>query len=161
MDYKYIEQLLERYWECQTTLEEEAILRTFFRQADVPARLLRYRQLFAAEDAMSFARLPVGFAEKVMRQIDETPDVPTCKARPISFMRRIRPLYQAAGFVALLLTIGDAAQQSLSPADELTHTERMAQQEATDSLQDITVGDVTQQSAALQAQPDSLRGITR
>ena len=25
MDYKYIEQLLERYWECQTTLEEEAI----------------------------------------------------------------------------------------------------------------------------------------
>ena len=30
MDYKYIEQLLERYWEGETTLQEEAILRTFF-----------------------------------------------------------------------------------------------------------------------------------
>ena len=53
MDYKYIEQLLERYWECQTTLEEEAILRTFFRQEDVPASLLPYRQLFVEEDEMA------------------------------------------------------------------------------------------------------------
>ena len=25
MDYKYIEQLLERYWQCETSLEEEGI----------------------------------------------------------------------------------------------------------------------------------------
>ena len=46
MDYKYIEQLLERYWDCETTNEEESILRTFFSQKDVPARLLKYRSLF-------------------------------------------------------------------------------------------------------------------
>ena len=34
MDYKYIEQLLERYWEGETTLQEEAILRAFFSQED-------------------------------------------------------------------------------------------------------------------------------
>ena len=28
MDYKYIKQLLERYWNCETSLEEEDILRT-------------------------------------------------------------------------------------------------------------------------------------
>ena len=28
MDFKYIEQLLERYWQCETSLEEEAQLRT-------------------------------------------------------------------------------------------------------------------------------------
>ena len=49
MDYKYIEQLLERYWECQTTLEEEAILRAFFAQDNVPVQLLPYRQLFMAQ----------------------------------------------------------------------------------------------------------------
>ena len=37
MDYKYINQLLERYWNCETSLEEEGILRAFFSQKDVPA----------------------------------------------------------------------------------------------------------------------------
>ena len=30
MDYKYINQLLDRYWKCETSLEEEEILRAFF-----------------------------------------------------------------------------------------------------------------------------------
>ena len=47
MDYKYIEQLVERYWNCETTTEEERILRTFFSQKDVPVQLLQYRDLFA------------------------------------------------------------------------------------------------------------------
>ena len=47
MDYKYIEQLLESYWQCETSLEEEQILRTFFSQKEVPVSLLRYRDLFA------------------------------------------------------------------------------------------------------------------
>ena len=46
MDYKYIEQLLERYWQGETTLQEEAILRAFFSQDDVPASLMKYKSLF-------------------------------------------------------------------------------------------------------------------
>ena len=37
MDYKYISQLLERYWNVETTLEEEEILKAFFRQDNVVA----------------------------------------------------------------------------------------------------------------------------
>ena len=36
MDYKYIEQLLERYWQCETSLEEEACLRAVLIGNDVP-----------------------------------------------------------------------------------------------------------------------------
>ena len=43
MDYKYIEQLLERYWQCETSLEEESELRSFFSEEEVPAHLLRYK----------------------------------------------------------------------------------------------------------------------
>ena len=46
MDSKYIEQLLERYWQCETSLEEEAELRAFFSGSDVPKHLLRYKDLF-------------------------------------------------------------------------------------------------------------------
>ena len=46
MDYKYIEQLLERYWQCETSLEEESELRSFFSEEEVPAHLLRYKELF-------------------------------------------------------------------------------------------------------------------
>lgn len=49
MDYKYIEQLLERYWQAETTLEEEEILRTFFCQKDLPAEMQQYAPLFAYE----------------------------------------------------------------------------------------------------------------
>ena len=45
MDYKYIKQLLERYWNCETSLEEEDILRTFFSQEDIPSELESYKAL--------------------------------------------------------------------------------------------------------------------
>ena len=39
MDYKYIEQLLERYFAAETSLEEEHILRAFFSQKEtIPFR---------------------------------------------------------------------------------------------------------------------------
>ena len=46
MDYKYIEQLLERYWQCETSLEEESELRAFCSKGEIPAHLLQYRDLF-------------------------------------------------------------------------------------------------------------------
>ena len=49
MDYKYINQLLDRYWKCETSLEEEEILRTFFSQDELPAELKPYKSLFSYE----------------------------------------------------------------------------------------------------------------
>ena len=47
MNYQYIEQLLERYWQGETNLDEEQILRSFFCQEDVPAHLRQYSDYFA------------------------------------------------------------------------------------------------------------------
>lgn len=46
MDSKHIEQLLEKYWECETSLEEEKALRDFFSQTDVPDALKDSAVLF-------------------------------------------------------------------------------------------------------------------
>lgn len=108
MDYKYIEQLLERYWECQTTLQEENILRAFFSQKDVPASLLKYRELFAYEQSEpSEDTLGEDFDRRMTALIDEPQPV---RARTISMAERFKPLFKAAAVVAIVLTLGNAAQ---------------------------------------------------
>ena len=116
MDYKYIEQLLERYWDCETTSEEESILRTFFSQKDIPARLLKYRSLFEYQNqAASEAPLGEDFDKKVLAAIcDDIDDEPkVVKAKVVSFGSYLKPLFKAAAVVAMVLTIGDAAQWSM------------------------------------------------
>lgn len=160
MDYKYIEQLLERYWECQTTLEEEAILRNFFRQEDVPASLLPYRQFFNEQDEMAEEHLGKDFADKMLRLVGEETPVHVCKARRLTFVRRLRPFYRAAGLIAILLTIGNAAHQSFTDEDEVAP--QMADGIVVDSLQQITIGQPEQQSAELTTQPiDTINTLPR
>lgn len=162
MDYKYIEQLLERYWECQTTLEEEAILRNFFRQEDVPASLLPYRQFFNEQDEMAEEHLGRDFADKMLRLVGEETPVHVCKARRLTFMRRLRPFYRAAGLIAILLTIGNAAHQSFSEDEDIADSQKMAESIAADSLQQITIGQPEQQSAELTKQPiDTINTLPR
>lgn len=162
MDYKYIEQLLERYWECQTTLEEEVILRTFFRQEDLPASLLPYRQVFVEQDAMAEEHLGRDFQEKMLRLVGEDAPMHVCKARRLTFMRRLRPFYRAAGLVAILLTIGNAAHQSFTDEETSGSMPEMAEGAATDSLQEITIDKPGQQSAELTAQPiDTVNTLPR
>ena len=72
MDYKYIEQLLERYWQCETSLEEESILQTFFAQKEVPTEFLKYKGLFSLpmeEKQENF--LGADFDKKVLAAIEE------------------------------------------------------------------------------------------
>ncbi len=110
MDYKYIEQLLERYWTAETTLEEEGILRAFFSQKDIPAELEQYRALFAYEAQETETRLSDDFDARILAMIEEEPQT-TVKAREISMKQRLMPLFKAAAVVAIILTIGGAMQR--------------------------------------------------
>ncbi len=57
MDSKYIEQLLERYWNCETSLEEEKQLRDYFLGADIPAQWKGASVLFRYFDRQKKDRL--------------------------------------------------------------------------------------------------------
>lgn len=127
MDYKYIEQLLERYWKCETSLEEEEILRTFFSQKDVPADLLPFRDLFAYEqNEKEEMVLGDDFDQKIMEMIDEPAHV---KARVVTMTHRLAPLFKAAAVVAIFLTLGNAAQVAFDnedqPASEMAGSHKM------------------------------------
>ena len=115
MDYKYIQQLLERYWECQTSIEEEEILRAFFSQKEIPAELARYKSLFVYEAQQAQQHLGSDFDERVLAAIGEEPaPAKVVPVRRISRMRRLRPLYRAAAAVAIVTLLGTAAQHSFT-----------------------------------------------
>ena len=115
MDYKYIEQLMERYFRCETSLQEEQILRSFFQQEEIPVGLLPYRDLFRYETEAAEVKLGDEFDQRILAQVEQ----PVVKARRISLKSRVYPLFKAAAAVAIVLTVGNAAQHSFTTQEEL------------------------------------------
>ena len=115
MDYKYIEQLLERYWQGETSLQEETILRSFFSQQDIPAALQQHQPLFVYEQQKDEPRGD-DFDARMMAMIGEEPAAKevklpaTVKARQATLTQRLMPLFRAAAVVAIILTLGGALQ---------------------------------------------------
>lgn len=114
MDYKYIEQLLERYFACETSLEEEAILRSFFRQKEIPEKLLPYRALFLYEGTAREEKLDNDFDRKILALVEK----PVIKARKVTFTEQLKPFFKAAAVVAVIMTVGNAAQHSFQPESQ-------------------------------------------
>ena len=76
MDYKRIEALLDKYWEAETTLEEEQELLQFFNDGEVPEHLQEAAQVFRyfANQKKPVIEDPA-FDEKVVG-IHETVEIP-------------------------------------------------------------------------------------
>ena len=106
MDYKYIEQLMERYWNAETSMEEESILRSFFSQENIPAEMEQWRSLFVA-DAQE-PKLSDDFDARILAMIGE--EGQPVKAKEVKLTQRLMPLFKAAAVVAIILTLGGALQ---------------------------------------------------
>lgn len=108
MDYKYIEQLMQRYWNGESSVEEESVLRAFFSQSDLPASLRPYRELFAyVDDEKKSDTLGDDFDSRLLSV--------TCERRTVSgriarMTTGLRPLFRAAAIVAFIIVLGGAVQ---------------------------------------------------
>lgn len=109
MDSKYIEQLLERYWKCETSLEEEEQLRAYFTGEDVSGHLLRYKDLFVYQQLQQEVHLGEDFDRRVLAEIE----APVVKARRMTLTARFMPLFKAAAVVAVVLSLGNMMQHSM------------------------------------------------
>lgn len=124
MDYKYIEQLLDCYFDCKTTLQEEQILRSFFAQEEVPAHLAQYASLFNYEAEAKEAVLDEEFDKRMMAQI-------ATEGRPQRYIirkstRLFAPFFKAAAVVAMALTIGNAADSAIGGHEAEEHAGAVA-----------------------------------
>ena len=148
MDYKYIEQLMERYWNAETTLEEESILRTFFRQENIPAEMEPMRALFA--DEASQQTLGDDFDVRMLEMIGEEQAPKRARAREVSIKQRLMPLFRSAAVVAILLTLGNAAQapwdNSWKGAEEYARMQQEDTVVAASPIQAENISDITADS---------------
>lgn len=95
--------LLDRYFEGETTLEEEAQLRRAFQQKEeLPEDLLPFRPLFRYFEQERDAQLGQGFEQRLLEQINEKPEV-----RPTATVRRLPVQRWAVGIAAaVVLALG-------------------------------------------------------
>lgn len=115
MDYKYIEQLLEHYWEAQTNLEEESILRSFFNQENVPTHLRKYQALFVFQKKQQDLTLNEDFDARILQKIGELEPTkaPTARVKRLGVFHRLQPLFRAVAVVTFIVLIGATAQKIL------------------------------------------------
>jgi hypothetical protein len=69
MDSKQLEELLQRYWNCETSLEEEERLRDYFRTHDVPEHFKEATLLFSYFDRQRQQAVSTQFEETVVKKI--------------------------------------------------------------------------------------------
>lgn len=117
MDYKNIEQLLKRYWQCETSVEEEGQLREFFSSEEVPTHLLPYKSLFVYQKQQHEIKLSDDFDTRILEKIEPV----VFKAKHITFISRFNPLFRAAVVVALFLMLGNVAQKTIFQDDRLDY----------------------------------------
>ena len=115
MTIEQIKSLLARFYEGQTTPEEERLLADFFRREDVPEDLQEDKQLFLLLAQTSDQEMPQDIAEEItafvnnLGQTKTQPLIPEDKQRKGVIFRLKTPpkmWYRVAATVAILLAIG-------------------------------------------------------
>ena len=115
MTIEQIKSLLARFYEGQTTPEEERLLADFFHRVDVPEDLQEDKQLFLLLAETSDQEMPQDIAEEItafvnnLGQTKIQPLIPEDKQRKGVIFRLKTPpkiWYRVAATVAILLAIG-------------------------------------------------------
>lgn len=163
MDYKYIEQLIERYFNCETSVGEESILKTFFSQNDVPAHLKQYAALFAYEESQADEALGEEFDQRVIDRLEAEGDAPVLhvKIQRLTFADRLRPLFRAAAAVAIVVLVGGSMHRAyvnhpIEPISQFGSEEQEAQQLDTPDDEEFTPARIIPEGKKVAINYDSL-----
>jgi len=73
MDSKRLEELLQKYWDCETSLEEEQQLQEYFRNENVPEQWKETALLFHYFESQKQKSVDVHFEGNVVTQLKEQP----------------------------------------------------------------------------------------
>jgi len=96
MDYKKVNELLEKYFEGESSLQEEAILSSYFNQPEVAAELKEYQSLFQYFEEEKSIQLSDDFENRLLEKIELQPS--EAKIKRLPFIGQLRRIAAAAVF---------------------------------------------------------------
>ncbi len=123
MDYNNIRKLLDKYWEGESSVQEEAQLRDFFAGTEIPEDLKPYRPLFQFFKMEQDKKLNGNFDEKLIQQL-ESSDKPVSNVRKLPYY-----LMRVAATGLLLFSIYFVNQQWNQSANETVAVEELTPEE--------------------------------
>ena len=131
MDYNNIKQILEKYWEGETSLQEENLLHEYFNSDDVVEELKDVQPMFQYFKEEQTTRIEnPNFDEVLLAQLEETVVQPM---RPVYNRRnRIIRLVASAAAIVLIAFSGLFIYQEMDNGGQIAETEKTLQ------LEDLT-----------------------
>lgn len=101
MDSKKIEELVKKYWDCETSLEEEQQLRQYFREENVREQLRETASLFRYFDQQKNNAVDAHFENAVVKEIRKVKSPEKGRVTKLFY----NSLRIAAGVAVLVLSI--------------------------------------------------------
>lgn len=144
MDYNNIKQILEKYWEGETSLQEENLLHEYFNSDDVVEELKDVQPMFQYFEVERTARIDnPNFNEQLLAQLEETVVKPI---HTVNYRRnRIIKLVASAAAIVLIAFSGYFVYQQIEvdekpvaekplQLEDLTDEERLAYEQTKAAL---------------------------
>lgn len=97
MEFNNITQILDKYWEGETSLQEEETLKQYFQNGKVAPEHLQFQPLFQFFKEEQDVMISDDFEVRLLQQIENEPQT---KVRNLNWMRSIRTI-AAVGIILL------------------------------------------------------------
>lgn len=124
MDFDRIEKLLEKYWECETSIEEERELKDFFNGGQVPEKWQSFIPLFQYyEKEKAEGGLDHFFDERLLAQIEQETNA-SDQSKPKGKVRKlINDVLKVAAVILVLVTSAYFVRENIIENKETVNTE--------------------------------------
>jgi len=118
MDYDRIEALLNRYWECETSLEEERELKAFFQSGEVPPKWRKEAALFQYfGEEREEGKLGEFFDHRILEEVHEVSGRDSV-SRKGKTRRMWQDISKVAAVILVLVTAVFVARDQYNQLDE-------------------------------------------
>jgi hypothetical protein len=114
MDSKHIEHLLEKYWACETSIEEEIEIKNFFNQEEIPEHLLPHAPLFKyLKEESSNPTLDASFDQEILQALE-----PNKAGKQVTMKTWYEPYLKVAAVLVILVVASFALTRFLNQQKE-------------------------------------------